>query len=177
MNTVTGDPAVTLIEALAAIEHDQWIEWSRTVAEQGLTPERLARWERYWVPYADLPDDVKEHDRKWARIVLVELPPDWCEHTAENGWISPVEAIEVAATYEAEIADLRRSRWHHNPEAPPEHFCEDCDHRETELARLRPIEAAARTLVKVMDQKPTPAQRRNLAYWEAALRAALEAKR
>ncbi len=62
-----------LRERLAALEHDQWIEWSRTVAEQGLTPERLARWAGYWVPYADLDEPTKDHDRKWADKVLAIL--------------------------------------------------------------------------------------------------------
>jgi hypothetical protein len=61
------------VERLAAIEHDQWIEWSKTIAREGLTPERIARWERYWVPYADLDEATKEHDRKWARLVLAAI--------------------------------------------------------------------------------------------------------
>src|ERR1017187_7254294 len=27
-------------------------------------------------------------------------------------------------------------RWHHSPDAPPEHFCEDCDRAVAEIARL-----------------------------------------
>lgn len=60
----------TLRESLAALEHEQWIEWSQTIAREGLTPYRVQRWERYWVPYAELDEGVKEHDRKWADRVL-----------------------------------------------------------------------------------------------------------
>lgn len=59
-----------VIEELAALEHRQWMEWSKQVAEDGLHRERLDRWEDYWVPYDELDEDVKEHDREWARKVL-----------------------------------------------------------------------------------------------------------
>jgi hypothetical protein len=52
------------------LEHEQWEKWSREVAEQGLTPERIERWGRYWVPYDELDEATKEHDRKWADRVL-----------------------------------------------------------------------------------------------------------
>lgn len=68
-------PQVDRLEQLAALEHDQWVEWSRTIAAQGLTPERLARWEAYWKPYAELDEATKEFDRKWARLVLRALYP------------------------------------------------------------------------------------------------------
>lgn len=60
-----------LIEALAALEHEQWVDWSKNVAEnEFLTIQRRDRWEKMWVPYADLPEEVKEQDRIWARKVL-----------------------------------------------------------------------------------------------------------
>jgi hypothetical protein len=99
--------AAARLETLAALEHDQWVEWSRTVAAQGLTPERLARWERYWVPYAELDEETKEHDRKWARLVLAIL--------GERGVFLPdgddddlMRALtKELAEQEAEIATLR----------------------------------------------------------------------
>ena len=60
------------VERLAAIEHDQWMTWARSVMSADdvtIGPERLARWRSYMVPYADLPESVKEHDRVWARQV------------------------------------------------------------------------------------------------------------
>lgn len=65
-----GEPTANLREQLAALEHEQWEKWSRTVAEQGLTPERIERWQRYWVPYADLDEPTKDFDREWADRVL-----------------------------------------------------------------------------------------------------------
>lgn len=62
-----------LRERLAALEHEQWERWSRTVAKQGLTPERIKRWQRYWVPYAELDEPTKDYDREWADRVLSEL--------------------------------------------------------------------------------------------------------
>jgi len=61
-----------LIEALAALEHEQWMLWAKTLMEtEQISPERQRRWQKYMVPYVDLSEDVKEHDRRWARKVLV----------------------------------------------------------------------------------------------------------
>lgn len=63
-----------LLEELAELEHEQWITWASDIAKkEKLSPERLARWNKYLIPYHDLPEDVKEHDRKWARKVLTSL--------------------------------------------------------------------------------------------------------
>lgn len=60
-----------LLEALAALEHSQWVEWSKSLAEkEKLSPERLERWEKLWVPYNELDEKDKESDRIWARKVL-----------------------------------------------------------------------------------------------------------
>jgi hypothetical protein len=62
---------VQLLEALAALEHDQWVEWSKSIAKsEKLSPERMARWEKLWVPYDQLTEEQKEQDRVWARKVL-----------------------------------------------------------------------------------------------------------
>jgi hypothetical protein len=57
------------VERVAEVEHEQWVTWSKSVAPE-VSPERRARWQKYWVPYKDLPDDVKEQDRVWARKAL-----------------------------------------------------------------------------------------------------------
>lgn len=60
-----------LLEQLAELEHDQWWKWAKTLMEkENLSPDRIARWKKDMVPYAELPEDVKEYDRKWARRVL-----------------------------------------------------------------------------------------------------------
>jgi hypothetical protein len=61
-----------LLERLAELEHEQWVAWSKAVADE-VSAERRQRWAACWVPYAELPDDVKEQDRVWARKVLATL--------------------------------------------------------------------------------------------------------
>jgi hypothetical protein len=57
------------VERVAAVEHAQWTAWSRSVAAE-VSPARRARWEKYWIPYEELPEDVKELDREWARKAI-----------------------------------------------------------------------------------------------------------
>ncbi|MDO5849286.1 MAG: hypothetical protein Q4P18_07110 [Methanobrevibacter sp.] len=84
-----------LIEELAELEHEQWIEWSKSIAkdmdklldianiasvynyttdEQGKLiikqDERLERWKTLWIPYNDLDEKIKESDRVYARKVF-----------------------------------------------------------------------------------------------------------
>ena len=63
-----------LLERLAELEHEQWVAWSRAVAAE-VPAERRRRWQECWVPYAELPEEVKELDREWARKVLAVLNP------------------------------------------------------------------------------------------------------
>lgn len=58
-----------IVEAFAAIAHEQWSHWSKAVSEE-VAPERRARWETCWVPYEQLPEETKEFDRIWARKYL-----------------------------------------------------------------------------------------------------------
>ena len=62
----------SLLERLAELEHEQWMAWSQSVAGE-VSAERRQRWQACWVSYADLPDEVKELDRLWARKVLEAL--------------------------------------------------------------------------------------------------------
>lgn len=57
------------LEVLAELEHEQWMSWARSVQHE-VSPVRYYRWQQYMRPYAQLPDDVKELDREWARRVL-----------------------------------------------------------------------------------------------------------
>ncbi len=61
-----------LLERLAELEHEQWVAWSRAVADE-VSEERRRRWQECWVPYAELSEEVKELDRAWARKVLAAL--------------------------------------------------------------------------------------------------------
>lgn len=89
-----------LRESLAALEHDQWMEWSRGVAEDlaniehaikhedhpgalKLIDRRLRRWASYWVSYDALREDIKNHDRKWADKVMETMKANrTCDHCA-----------------------------------------------------------------------------------------------
>jgi hypothetical protein len=63
-------PDGILTEALSALIHEEWCEWSKNLAsdkKEKLSPERLERWQKLWVPFSELSEDMKEQDRKWAR--------------------------------------------------------------------------------------------------------------
>ena len=61
-----------LIEALAEIEHQQWLHWSKAIAPEVAEATRQ-KWRRSWMDYSELTEDVKEADRIWARKVVVLL--------------------------------------------------------------------------------------------------------
>lgn len=58
-----------VLEKLSDLEHKQWWEWSYEVCPE-VKLNRLERWQKYWIDYSELLDEVKEHDRVWARKVL-----------------------------------------------------------------------------------------------------------
>ena len=72
MNKPLLDPTDELVEALAEIEHAQWLHWSQAVAADVGVATR-AKWQRSWVDYAELTEDLKEADRVWARKVVTLL--------------------------------------------------------------------------------------------------------
>lgn len=63
------------MEQLAALEHDQWVEWAKALlkSEPGISKERKERWEKLFVPYKDLSEESKEQDRVYARKILQVL--------------------------------------------------------------------------------------------------------
>ena len=66
-----------LIERLAALEHEQWTWWAKGIlGSEPISKRRRERWERCMVPYDQLPEDIKEADRIWARKVLAVLLPE-----------------------------------------------------------------------------------------------------
>lgn len=91
------------VEVLAEVEHDQWVEWSKTIVQQEkISEERTERWARYWRPYAELSADVQEHDRVWARRALAALerygyvivPAVGIDHVIRDGIRRLVESPE-----------------------------------------------------------------------------------
>lgn len=64
----------SLIELLAELEHEQWVSWSKSLAQsESLSPERVERWSKLWIPYSKLSEEDKEADRVWARRVIETL--------------------------------------------------------------------------------------------------------
>jgi uncharacterized protein YfaT (DUF1175 family) len=69
---------LTLREELAALEHEQWMQWANSlIKSEHLSTERLNRWAECMVPYSDLSEAMKDHDREWADkvLALVETCP------------------------------------------------------------------------------------------------------
>lgn len=88
-----------LIEKLAELEHNQWWEWTKLVMldflviiEQSkdnkevykIAKDRVLKWQKNYLPYFDLPEEVKEHDRIWARKVLEIIKKKWLPADIEN---------------------------------------------------------------------------------------------
>lgn len=60
-----------LIEKLAALEHEQWMQWAKDILKtEDIHKERAERWEELFISYDELTEEMKEEDRKWARKVL-----------------------------------------------------------------------------------------------------------
>jgi len=65
-----------LIELLADIEHQQWMNWATTVMNtESISDERKERWKSYMVPYHQLSEEIKEYDREYARKVWSAVKP------------------------------------------------------------------------------------------------------
>jgi hypothetical protein len=59
------------LEKLAELEHEQWVEWSKNIAEtESISWKRINRWLELWIPYSKLTENQKEQDRIWAKKVL-----------------------------------------------------------------------------------------------------------
>lgn len=62
---------IDLREQLAELEHAQWTDWSKELAAtEEIDPVRRARWKKLWRPYAELTEEEKDHDRKYADYVI-----------------------------------------------------------------------------------------------------------
>ena len=71
-----------LFEKLADLEHQQWIKWSRELAQkEKLSPERVERWAtQCWIPYSELSEGMKEFDREWARKIVKLISEEILKH-------------------------------------------------------------------------------------------------
>lgn len=69
--TTLSDLEKKFVDELAALEHEQWMTWAQSIMDtEPLTVTRKHRWEKLMIPFSDLSEEMKEHDRKWARKVL-----------------------------------------------------------------------------------------------------------
>jgi hypothetical protein len=70
-SAASTEQPVELLETLAMLEHEQWMQWAKTiVTSEAISAERKARWFECFKPYHELTEEQKEHDRVWARKVL-----------------------------------------------------------------------------------------------------------
>jgi hypothetical protein len=67
-------PEDLLLDALAELEHEQWISWVKTLIDQKLVSEETKnKWEKLFVPYSSLCDEDQEKDKVWARKVVNKI--------------------------------------------------------------------------------------------------------
>ena len=59
------------LERLAELEHEQWMFWTKLLANE-VSEELRKKWEKSWIPYGELSEEMKEQDRVWARKVRNE---------------------------------------------------------------------------------------------------------
>ena len=63
-----------LREILSDLEHEQWMSWSKYIAENNKIPkELLDKWKENWKPYSKLDEKTKDSDRIWADKIIKEL--------------------------------------------------------------------------------------------------------
>jgi hypothetical protein len=85
-----------LREELAALEHEQWAAWAKTLmATEQISDERRQRWTSYLVPYEALPEEIRDHDRVWADRVLAIVDRYLDEEkTMIRNWDTIISTIE-----------------------------------------------------------------------------------
>jgi len=144
-----------LLERLADLEHQQWEEWSKAVAPE-VSDERRARWEKYWVPYAQLDESTKDQDREWAEKVLTIVMPFLADEGKEMKHEAEPEIKEDKA-----FEDLENG-----PAAGCDNYDDSkdacLDDAEEELPFLKARKKEAREVVMEVDSAKFPALARIL---------------
>ena len=90
-----------LREKIAKLEHEQWIEWSKTLADsEDISLGRLIRWTGCWKDYKLLSEQQKDFDRIWADKILalpelkevIEKARKWDEAMQQTHYCSDCKA-------------------------------------------------------------------------------------
>jgi len=125
-----------LREFLADIEHQQWVVWSKKLADElnwirldclrkdmpnvmRRIETRLKSWQKNWKPYKKLSEDTKDMDREWADKILDALPIR-CPMYQCGGFMEAKER-KVSKSFLAE-------NWEHwnGDEQSPDLICTNC---------------------------------------------------
>lgn len=93
-----------LREALAELEHKQWVTWSQAIADE-VSTSRRARWRNLWIPYKDLTEEQKDQDREWAVKFLALIEPLIEEAKKQENlrWHKAIRKSHIAPSVEREI--------------------------------------------------------------------------
>jgi len=60
-----------LLEELSRLEHEQWMTWAQHILEtENISKSTRNRWQQYFAPYDQLPEDIKELDKPFAQKSL-----------------------------------------------------------------------------------------------------------
>jgi hypothetical protein len=64
-----------LIELVAEVIHEAWVNWSKDIAKnEKISEERLRRWEIFWkAHYCQIPREHKQKEYEYAESILRRL--------------------------------------------------------------------------------------------------------
>ena len=60
-----------LLQKLSVLEHEQWTSWAKKILEtENISEETRAKWASYFVDFQDLPAEIQNLDRDFAKKSL-----------------------------------------------------------------------------------------------------------
>lgn len=153
------------LEAVAAVEHEQWAHWTRYMLDN-LGPENIEHWKRQIkTAYSELPEAEKRSDREWATKAITayqsaqesdDEPSAWRYRTAFKGGIRPIPVgIWEATTQKSFMDDAEAYGFDVEPLYihPPQESVPVSDEMEISEA-LKLLEDAAKWIDGVVQQGP-----------------------
>jgi hypothetical protein len=105
-SSVTLASTQEIREALADMFHQAWEHWSKAVKDDIKSPERVTRWQEYWVPYDQLDESTKDMDREWADKALESIEKYIKEGKTAKEMVTRV--TEAAETVKIDMEKLRQ---------------------------------------------------------------------